>query len=103
MKLPNHHIGGVQNMRSVGMCAHCTHVFARLVSICVLSRCLGTELPHRRSGGSLLRVICWLGVLVKKKEMKFYCWSQWIPYKFDGKQISLKPWMQIVMLNMRDR
>ena len=35
--------------------------FARLASICVLSRCLLTNFLHRSSVRSLLRVRCWLG------------------------------------------
>ncbi len=35
--------------------------FARLVPICMLSRCLLTKYLHRSSVGSLLRVRCWLG------------------------------------------
>ncbi len=41
---------------------HVAHTFfARLVPICLLSRCLLTKFLHRSSGGSLLRVRCWLG------------------------------------------
>ena len=39
----------------------CTHVFARLALICTLSQWLSTKFLHRSSGGSLLRVRCWLG------------------------------------------
>ena len=38
-----------------------TRFFARLAPICVLRRCLLAKFLHRSSGGSLLRVRCWLG------------------------------------------
>ncbi len=53
---------GMRNKSSVKMCTRRTHVFARLIPICMPSRCLVTKLPRRSSGGSLLRVRCWLGV-----------------------------------------
>ncbi len=53
--------GGTQNGSSVGICTRCIHVFASLVLICKLSRCLVTKFLHRSSVGSLLRVRCWLG------------------------------------------
>ncbi len=54
--------GGMQNGSSVGILhTHCTHIFAHLVPICMLSRSLLTEVLHRNSVGSLLRVRCWLG------------------------------------------
>ncbi len=52
---------GMENGSSVGMYALFIHVFARLVPICMLSRCLLTKFLHRSSVGSLLRVRCWLG------------------------------------------
>ncbi len=51
----------MQNGSSVGISTHCVHVFARFVPICMLSRCLLTKFPRRSSGGSFLRVRCWLG------------------------------------------
>ena len=36
-------------------------VFARSAPFCMLSRCSLTKFLHRSSGGSLLRVRCWLG------------------------------------------
>ncbi len=36
-------------------------VFACLAPICTLSRCLLTKFLQQSSGGSLLRVCCWLG------------------------------------------
>ncbi len=56
--------GGMQNGSSVGICTHCVHVFARLMPTCMLSRCLLTKFLHRSSGGSLLRVCCWLGISI---------------------------------------
>ncbi len=53
--------GGMQNVSSVGICIHCTHVFARLAPICMLSWCLLTKFLHWSSVRSLLRVRCWLG------------------------------------------
>ncbi len=38
--------------------------FARLSPTCMLSRCLSTKFLHRSSVGSLLRVRCWLGLLL---------------------------------------
>ncbi len=38
--------GGMQNGSSVGICARCTHIFARLAPICMLSRCLATKSRH---------------------------------------------------------
>ena len=52
---------GEQNERSVGIYTHCIHVFARMAPICMLSRCLLTEILHRSLVGSLLRVRCRLG------------------------------------------
>ncbi len=43
---------------------HCIHIIARLVLICMLSRCLVTKFLHLSSVGSLLRVRCWLGSTV---------------------------------------
>ncbi len=57
--------GGMQNGRSVGLCTHCTHVFARLAPICMLSRYLLTKFLRRSFVGSLLRVRCWLGAFVQ--------------------------------------
>ncbi len=54
--------GDMQKGSSVGIHTHCMHVFARLASTCMLSRCLVTKFLQRSSGGSLLRVRCWLGV-----------------------------------------
>ncbi len=56
--------GGIQNGSSAKICTHCIHIFACLVSICVLSWRLLTKFLHRSSVGSLLRVRCWLGVRV---------------------------------------
>ena len=53
--------GGLQDGGSVGIRTCCTHVFARLIPVCMLSRCLATKFLPRSSGGSLLRVHCWLG------------------------------------------
>ena len=59
--------GGMQNGSSVWIfCTHCIHVFARLVLICMLSWWLLTKFLHWSSGGSLLRVRCWLGKEKKK-------------------------------------
>ena len=55
--------GGTQNGSSVGICTHCIHVFTCLPPIGMLSRYaqLLTKFLHQSSGGSLLRVHCWLG------------------------------------------
>ncbi len=50
-----------KNGSSVGIRTRCLHVFACLVQICTLSRCLSTKFLRRSSVGSLLRVSCWLG------------------------------------------
>ena len=50
-----------KNGNSVGICTRCTHFFARLAPIRMLSRRLLTKFLHRSSGGSFLRVLCWLG------------------------------------------
>ncbi len=63
--------GGMQNGSSVGTCTRCVHVFARLAPTCVLSRCLSTKFPRRRSVGSLSRVRCWLGVCAAKDAFCF--------------------------------
>ena len=55
--------GGMQNGSSVGVYTRCIYTFfARLVPICLLSRCILAKKNLRRSSrGSLLRVHCWLG------------------------------------------
>ncbi len=73
--------GGMQKGSSVGMCTHCIHVFAHLALICMLSRCLGTKFPHRSSGGSLLRVSCWLGYKsLQRNEGFFFRISGWVGF-----------------------
>ncbi len=54
-----------QDGSSVGMHTCCAHVFASLAPISMLSRCFVTKFLHRSSGGSLLRVRCWLGWATK--------------------------------------
>ncbi len=54
--------GGMQDESPVGIRTNCVHVFACLAPICLLSRRLLTNFLHRSSGGSLLRVRCWLGL-----------------------------------------
>ena len=61
--------GGVQNGSSIGICAYCIHVCARLALICMLSRCLLTKFLHWSSVTSLLRSRCWLGDLATKGEV----------------------------------
>ena len=56
---------GMQNEGSVGISAHCVHIFARLAPTHMLSQCLVTKFMHRSSRGSLLRVCCWLGWRLK--------------------------------------
>ncbi len=51
---------------------HCTHKFLHVWHrLVMLSRCLLAIILHRNSGGSLLRVLCWLGlVLPLSKEIE---------------------------------
>ena len=43
------------------------HIFARLVSVCMLGRCLVTRFLHRSSVRSLLRVVGWVHILLYTK------------------------------------
>ncbi len=52
--------GGMQNGSSVGICTRCAHAFACFTSTCMLGRCLLARFVHRSSGGSLLKMCCWL-------------------------------------------
>ncbi len=51
----------MQNGSSDGIRTRCTHIFARLAPIHVVSRCFLTKFLRRSSVGSSLRVRCWLG------------------------------------------
>ena len=64
--------GGVQNGSSFGIYTHCTYVFAHLVPICMLSRCLLTKFLRRSSVGSSLRARCWLGMYYQPSNQM--CW-----------------------------
>ncbi len=61
----------------VGTYANCTHVFACLEPVCVLSWCSLTKFLHRSSVGSLLRVRCWLGGRVQNGSDSFETEAGW--------------------------
>ncbi len=54
---------GMQSASLVGTGTRCAHVFTRLgTDLHAQSTIVNKNFPRRRSGGSLLRVRCWLGV-----------------------------------------
>ncbi len=59
--IPNHQRWYAKWKLSRNMYTLRTRFLARLAPICMLSRCSLTKFLHWSSGGSLLRVRCWLG------------------------------------------
>ncbi len=52
----------VRNLEAQSEYVHIAYTFWHVLApICMPSRCLVTKFLHRSSGGSLLRVRCWLG------------------------------------------
>ncbi len=59
-----------KNGSSVGIYTHCIHIFARLVPICVLSRCLSTEVSASELTRKFIKSVLLVGCVLLSE---FFC------------------------------